>query len=210
MLVKDVMRHPVLTVDERATLRSAYQVMQDHQIRHLPVTRSGRLGGMVTDRDIRLAVSPLAEGGPRHLEATVGSIMSQPVLCADPLDPVEEAARLMRRRKIGALPVLEGEELVGIVTGIDLLDALVTLTGVEKPSGRLEVRLPDRPGELGRLTQFLGREGINIHSLLTYPDDPKTVRAVLRVGTTLTHRIADMLRVEGFNVVWPPHKPGPK
>jgi len=119
MLVKDVMRYPVLTVDERATLRSAYQVMQDHQIRHLPVTKAGKLVGIVTDRDIRLAVSPLAEGGPRHLEAAVGGVMSQPVLSADPLDPVEEAARLMRRRKIGALPVLEGEELVGIVTGID-------------------------------------------------------------------------------------------
>ncbi len=85
--------------------------------------------------------------------------MTREVITAHPLDPVEEAARVMRERKIGCLPVLEDGALVGIVTGIDLLDALLRLTGVTEPSGRLEVRLPDRVGELSRLTGFLAERG---------------------------------------------------
>jgi len=129
------------------------------------------------------------------------------VITGDPLDPVEEAARVMRQRKIGALPILEGEALVGIVTGIDLLDALLRLTGVEKPSGRLEVCLDDRPGELARLSGELAQQHINIHSLLTYPRGAGTVITVVRVGTLDTRRIARELRQKGFVVQWPPEIP---
>ena len=96
---------------------------------------------------------------------------------------------------------------MGIVTGIDLLDALLRLTGVTEPSGRLEVRLPDRPGELARLTGFLAGRGVNIHSLLSYPEGREFVRAVVRVNTLETHLLAEALRREGFDVLWPPKKP---
>jgi acetoin utilization protein AcuB len=133
--------------------------------------------------------------------------MTREVVTADPLDPVEEAARVMRERKIGCLPVLEEGLLLGIVTGIDLLDALLKLTGVTEPSGRLEVRLPDRPGELARLTGLLAERGVNIHSLLSYPEDGSAVRAVVRVNTLETHLLAEALRQAGIEVVWPPKKP---
>lgn len=113
----------------------------------------------------------------------------------------------MRERKIGCLPVLEEGRLVGIITGIDLLDALLKLTGVTEPSGRLEVRLPDRPGELARLTGFLAGRGVNIHFLLSYPEEEDVVRAVVRVNTLETHLLAEDLRREGFEVLWPPRKP---
>ena len=114
----------------------------------------------------------------------------------------------MRQRKIGALPILEGEALVGIVTGIDLLDALLRLTGVEKPSGRLEVCLDDRPGELARLSGELAQQHINIHSLLTYPSGEGTVITVVRVDTLDARKIARSLRQKGFEVQWPPEIPG--
>lgn len=204
MLVKDVMKSPVLTVDEAMSLEQTYHQMLQRRIRHIPVTREGQLVGMVTDRDIRLATSPLAPEGVKPLSTPVSEVMSHPVVTADPLDPVEEAARVMRGRKIGALPVLDGDTLVGIVTGIDLLDALLRLTGVEKPSGRLELRLPDRPGELARLTGFLAERGINIHSLLTYPYDENSVCTVVRVGTLETRKLAAELRQGGCEVLWPP------
>jgi acetoin utilization protein AcuB len=161
----------------------------------------------VTDRDIRLATSPFAEGGAKALSTPVSQIMSAPIVTANPLDPVEEAARVMRERKIGALPVMDGDALVGIVTGIDLLDALLRLTGVQKPSGRLELRLADRPGELARLTSFLAERGINIHSLLSYPYDDQTVCTVVRVNTLDTRSLAHDLRANGCEVLWPPAKP---
>jgi acetoin utilization protein AcuB len=133
--------------------------------------------------------------------------MSSPVLTADPLDPVEDAARIMRDRKIGCLPVLDGSELVGIITEMDLLDALMLLTGVTKPSSRLEVALADRPGELARLTAFLAARHVNIHSILTHPGADARVRTVLRLDSSQTRPLADALRADGFEILWPIQKP---
>ncbi|MER3425818.1 MAG: acetoin dehydrogenase [Thermus sp.] len=207
MLVKEVMKSPVLTIGPEATLEEAYAFLLQKGIRHLPVVEEGRLVGILTDRDIRLATSALNPKGPCPGSTPVREAMTKEVVTADPLDPVEEAARVMRVRKIGCLPVVEDEVVVGIVTGIDLLDALLRLTGVTEPSGRLEVRLPDRPGELARLTGLLAQQGVNIHSLLSYPEDEEAVRAVVRVNTLETHLLAEALRQSGMEVVWPPRKP---
>lgn len=207
MVVKDVMKTPVLTIGPEATLEAAFDLLLQKGIRHLPVMEEGRLVGILTDRDIRLATSAFNPKGPCPGSTRVGEVMTKEVVTADPLDPVEEAARVMRTRKIGCLPVLENGVLVGIVTGIDLLDALLHLTGLTKPSGRLELRLPDRPGELARLTGFLAERGVNIHSLLSYPEGESTVRAVVRVDTLETHPLAEALRQAGMEVVWPPRKP---
>jgi acetoin utilization protein AcuB len=207
MLVRDVMKSPVLTVGPEVTLEEAYKLLLEKGIRHLPVVAEGRLLGIITDRDIRLATSHLNPEGPCPGCTQVGEVMTKEVVTAHPLDPVEEAARVMRHRKIGSLPVLEDGEIVGIVTGIDLLDALLRLTGVTEPSGRLEVRLPDRVGELARLTGFLAGRGVNIHSLLSYPEEGEYVRAVVRVNTLETHLLAQGLREAGFEVLWPPMKP---
>ncbi len=198
------MHSPVLTVEETVTLEAAYAIMLQRNFRHIPVTRDGKLCGIVTDRDIRLATSPFAQGGAKSVETQVNEVMTHPIITGDPLDPVEEAARVMRGRKIGALPVLEGGELVGIVTGIDLLDALLRLTGVQKPSGRLEVRLDDRPGELAHICTLLAEKGINIHSLLTYPYDDMSVSAVFRIAAVDTRSLAKDLYDAHIEVLWPP------
>lgn len=205
MLVKEMMRRPVTVVSSEATIGEAYQLLQDRGFRHLPVVDRGRLVGVLTDRDLRLATSSLCQH-PRPAGDPVSAVMSSPPLTADPLDPVEDAARIMREHKIGCLPVVDGSELVGILTGMDLLDALMILTGVTKPSSRLEVALADRPGELARLTAFLAERHVNIHSILTYPS-PEAVRTVLRVDSNQIRPLADDLRAARFEVLWPISKP---
>jgi acetoin utilization protein AcuB len=200
------MKAPVTVADVAGTLAAAYSLMQERRIRHLPVVREGKLVGVVTDRDLRLATSALA-AKPFSPEARLEKVMSAPVRTADPLDPVEEAARTMRQLKIGCLPVVSGDEVVGIVTGVDLLDALLRLTGVAKGTGRLEVGLADHPGELARLTSFLAEKQINVHSILSQADTGDRLRVVLRVGTIEVNLIAQELRAKGFDVLWPAQKP---
>jgi len=209
MLVRDIMRSPAVTIPPDTRLQDAYRILREKEIRHLPVLDGGRLVGVVTDRDLRLATSALAPS-PFPPESVVSAVMSRNPLTADPSDPVEDAARAMRERKIGCLPVVEGGSVVGIVTGLDLLDALMRMTGIDKPSGRVEVRLPDRPGELARLTGFLGQRGLNIHSILTTSDGPDSVRVVLRIGSIETRLLAEEMRRVDFDVVWPPEKPCPR
>jgi acetoin utilization protein AcuB len=206
MLVKDIMHRETVTVSPGTSLEEAYRLMQQRRFRHLPVLDEGRLVGVVTDRDLRQSMSEAGPGGFPP-EALVRHVMAEHPWTASPLDPVEDAARRMRELKIGCLPVVDDGKLLGIVTGIDLLDALLRLTGVDKPSSRIEVELEDKPGELSRLAHFFGARNINIHSLLTYPDSPTQLRTVLRVGTIESRLLADGLRKEGFEVVWPPAKP---
>ncbi len=206
MLVRDIMTTAVVTIGPEATLGQVCEVMQARNIRHLPVVEGDRLVGVITDRDMHGAGSSpcLAPAQPNGL---VREAMAHPPKTAHPLDPVEDAARTMRALKIGCLPVMDGERLAGIVTGIDLLDALLRLTGVDKASGRLELRLADRPGGLARLTALIAERQLNIHSILTYPEGGGQVRAVLRVNTLETRPLAAALREAGFEVVWPAEKP---
>jgi acetoin utilization protein AcuB len=213
LLVRDVLSSPVLTIGADTPLAEAYRTMQEHGVRHLPVVDDGRLVGVVSDRDLRLATSVLAPV-PFAPDAAVSAVMAREPVTAGPSDPVEDAARAMRDRKIGCLPVLDGGRLVGILTGRDLLHALVRMTGVDRPSGRLEVRLPDRPGELARLTNAVSGRGVNIHSVLTSPDartapdhGAGAVRTVLRIGSIEVRPLARHLREIGIDVVWPPEKP---
>ena len=208
MLVKDVMRSPVTVIAPRTTLGEAYEIFRSRGFRHLPVVEDGRLVGILTDRDLRFATSSLSPN-PCDADDAVALAMVQSVRTADPLDPVEDAARIMREHKIGCLPVMDGSDLVGILTGMDLLDALISLTGVTKPSSRLEVALADRPGELARLTAILAHRNVNIHSILTYPVPDGPVHTVLRVDSNQSRPLADVLRTEAFEVLWPPQKPWP-
>ncbi len=209
MLVRDIMRSPVVTIAPGTTLQEAYRTMQQKNIRHLPVLEDGRLIGVITDRDLRLATSTLAPT-PFPSGIQVSRVMCSTPLTTDAMDPVEDAARTMRERKIGCLPVMDSNRLIGIITGIDLLDALMRMTGVDKPSSRLEVRLSDRPGELARLTGFLSQRDVSIRSILTYPDGPNLVRTVLRLGSIEVRLLAQDMRRSEFEVLWPPDKPCPR
>ena len=90
--------------------------------------------------------------------------MARDVITVLPDDPIEQAANTMRERKIGCLPVVEGGELVGIITSSDVMEALVYLVGANEPGSRMEVSLPDRPGSLAGAAGVFGMCGINIVS----------------------------------------------
>jgi acetoin utilization protein AcuB len=206
MLIQDIMTSPVVFISPDISLQDAYRTMQDRGIRHLPVLEGEKLVGVITDRDLRLATSALAPI-PFAPGAKVSAVMCKAPFTADPADPVEDAARTMREKKIGCLPVTDNDRVVGIITGLDLLDALMRMTGADKPSGRLEVRLADRPGELARLASFMSHRNLNIHSILTYPEGAENIRAVLRVGSIEVRLLAEDLRRDEFDVLWPPAKP---
>jgi acetoin utilization protein AcuB len=125
--------HPI-TVPPTTSVVEARALMTARQIRHLLVTADDRLVGIVTDRDIRLNLpSPatsLSVWEMNHLLAklTVEQVMTRSVVTIDPIRDVRDAARIMVERKIGALPVVADDRLVGILTETDLLHAFVTLS----------------------------------------------------------------------------------
>ena len=214
MLVQDVMQHPVHTATADTPLIEVYRTMEKHAIRHLPIMNRGQLVGIITDRDIRYATRP----GPQdasYAQTPIEEVMTENPVTAGPVDPIEEAARIMRSKKIGCLPVLDGDNLVGIVTVTNLLDAVIRLTGLEKPGGRLAVSLPDEPGQLAQLTMRIADAGFDIRSVLSYYEDETAdddlpashLCVILRLDTINVRSIAQTLRDEGFDVIWPLPKP---
>ena len=118
MNVSDIMTGRVIAVGQDEPVIAAARLLKRHNVGALPVTDStGRLRGLVTDRDIVLRCVA-AEDDPRSLP--VREIMSRGIFTAQPGDSVEEAARSMAREQIRRLPVTEEGRLVGMVTLCDL------------------------------------------------------------------------------------------
>jgi CBS domain-containing protein len=121
-----------ITVDPEMPMVEARQRMADARIRHLVVTEGSRVVGIVTDRDIRLNLaSPATSLTVWELNAllaklTVAEIMTRSVIVIDGDRTIAEAARLMIDHKIGALPVMDGGRLVGIVTESDFVRLVAT------------------------------------------------------------------------------------
>lgn len=216
MLIQDIMTRNVVAIQADMPIRDVNILMQQRNIRHFPIladaTTSGRnadrLVGIVSDRDLRLvgADHPDAPAGVRAVDA-VRNVMVSPVMTAHPLDPIEECAKVLREHKIGALPVMDREHLVGIVTGIDMLDALIRMSGVYEAATRLEVELPDRPGALASLLAHIAKRNHNVSSVMTSRSDGETASFVLRVNTLDGHGLARHLRAARFSVLWPLDQP---
>ncbi|HSF05258.1 MAG TPA: CBS domain-containing protein [Methylomirabilota bacterium] len=128
--VRDRMSRGVATIHSDALVRGAAEMMRTRRIRHLPVVnREGRLVGIVTDRDLRQVIfDPSIQGQAGAVADTLGrltvrEVMTWGVVTARPDTTIGEAARRMHEKKIGALPVVEGDRVVGIVTESDILKA---------------------------------------------------------------------------------------
>lgn len=145
MLVREFMKSGPVSIAPDTPLLEAEWRMQEGAFRHLPVVDDhDRLVGIVSDRDLREAAPSDATSLSRQELAyllsrlTVKDVMSEPVLTARPGEPAETAAIRMREHKLGALPVVEDERIVGIVTTSDMLDALVRLLKAQRSGARTD------------------------------------------------------------------------
>jgi len=127
VLVRDIMQEKVVTISAGDSLSTAEDIMRLGQVRHMPVVHRGKLVGVVSERDLlRISLSGLNEGGNEERRAflhalDIGRAMSTPPIVVEPFASVEKAALLLAEHKIGCLPVVDGDELVGLVTATDLL-----------------------------------------------------------------------------------------
>lgn len=204
-------RDPV-TVTPDDTLAHALMLTREHRIRHLPVVvPGGAIAGMLSDRDIRLAMpSPLSvadEERAAFLERTpIAAVMSREVVTVLETDTIEDAAKLLFRHRIGAVPVVGTTgRLEGILSETDILYAFVQILGGAEPASRIEIALPDEPGELAHVMRILGEElHINIVSVVV-PSiaGQKTKTAILHLATIDPREALSALEDGGYRVGWP-------
>ena len=125
--VRDIMPRKMVTVSESDALSTVEDIMTLGRVRHMPVVKAGRLTGVVSERDLlRASLSNLTGFGSDERRAflhavEIARVMSVPAITIDPEASVEDAAHIMAERKIGCLPVVEDEELLGLITETDIL-----------------------------------------------------------------------------------------
>jgi len=202
-----MMQNPVC-VDENDSMRRAMDLLKERGIRHLPVLRGERLVGILSERDIKQASPSPATALAVHEiyylldRVTVKQIMTRRPYTISSSAPIEEAALLMREKKIGCLPVVDDGRLVGILTETDILDAFIDAMGVRGPGYRLEIVLPNRPGMLFEVSRLLNEFGVNIVSVATAPhDDPASKVLVLRIETDRYKLVKAAIKKAGYEIL---------
>ncbi|WP_322508252.1 CBS and ACT domain-containing protein [Anaerolinea sp.] len=172
MLVKERMSHPVLTITPDVPVQEALARMRKDKVRRYPVVdKKGKLIGIVTDSDLMNAspseATTLSVWEINYLlsRITVERVMTRDLITVTEDTTVEEAARIMADNKIGGLPVLRDNRLVGIITETGLFKIFLEMLGARTAGVRVTVEVPDTPGKLHEITGAIYQLGGNISGM---------------------------------------------
>ena len=130
LFAEQIMSKQLVTLSLQATISSAMEIFRTHKFRHLPVVSdTGRLAGMVSDRDILHHLGGLSreyrQQSPHKAAESIDRLMQSPVLAANPKTDVRHIARLFVEQRVGAMPIVDREVLIGMVTRSDILRAVM-------------------------------------------------------------------------------------
>jgi len=197
-----------ITVNEDTSLPEALELMRKEKIRRLPVLdKHGKLVGIVTELDLlRASPSPATTLSIYEIpyllsKVKMRDIMTREVITVTEDTPIEEAARIMADRKIGGLPVMRDDKLVGIITETDIFKLMLELFGARQSGIRITLSVPDEKGVLARVTGKIAEIGGNIISLGTaMGEDPTTSLLILRVADVSEEALVTALNSLGGGI----------
>ena len=189
MLVGERMTHPVITLGPDVPVMDALAMLRREHIRRAPVVDNGKLVGFVSENDLRNAspgqATTLSVWEINYLvsKITVRKVMTKEVITTVEDTPVEEAARIMADHKVGGLPVLRDDKVVGIITETDIFKIMLEMLGARQKAVRVSVIVPNVAGEIASLSKAIFELGGNIIALGTFSgDDPSTSELVFKVA----------------------------
>lgn len=182
MLVKERMTTKLSIVTPDIRVSEALKIMKEGRFRRLPVVQAGKLVGIVTDKELRDATPSKATSLSVHElnylmdKTTVGDAMHKHPLTVQEDELIETAALMMRNNKVGALPVMRGKQLVGIITESDIFDTFLDMMGIRGQGKRLQLTLPDVAGSLADVSAIISRHNCNISNIVYSGDGELIVR----------------------------------
>jgi acetoin utilization protein AcuB len=219
MLVKDWMTTEPITVSPETSIMKASQIMKENNIRRLPVINDkGQVVGIISDRDLKEASPSKATTLDVHelyyllSELKVKDVMSRRVITIKPTDTVEKAAVIMLEHKVTGLPVVAGDQLLGVLSQGDVFRVLTSITGIYRGGTQFSFLLPDRAGTIKDVGDLIRKHGARMVSILTSydmceegtrnvyirvadmaPDKLKALQDDLEANFTVTHVSRDEL-----------------
>jgi acetoin utilization protein AcuB len=190
MLVGERMSHPVLTVKPDMPVQEALILMRKEHVSRFPVVdHRGHMVGLVSESDLMNAspseATTLSVWEISYLlsKIMVERVMTKKVITVTEDMPLEDAARMMADHKIGCLPVMRENELVGIITETTLFKIFLELLGAREDGVRVTILVSDRPGMLNEITGAIQNIGGNIIALSTFLGESAENRlVVIKIG----------------------------
>jgi acetoin utilization protein AcuB len=204
MIVGRRMKRDPETVASDAPLTRAADLMRRFGFNHLPVVEGGRLVGILSDTDLRNAFLASEGKGADGKALLVRDVMREEVWSVTPEDSLEDALLIISRQRFGALPVLSGDRLVGIITKIDLLEAFIDILNIHDVCLCTDVALPPDLGRFKELMDALAGMGVEVRSAIVTPDRSMGIMvAHLRLATIDGRAVKEALKGRGFELLEP-------
>ncbi len=211
MYISEIMSTRLDTVTADTKLSHAAKLMREQQRRFLPVVdEEMHLVGLFGHRELASAepssITTLSVGEVNYLtsKVTVGQLMKKNPLTCTPNTLVEEAGFVIRQHKVGCLPVLEDDRLVGVVSVSDILDFFLDITGCGlSDTTRIAVKLPDQKGALGRLLNAINDFGGYIATVVSPVEQDEQGRrtAIIRHRSSDPETLDRHLQELGYELV---------
>jgi len=186
-----------ITINEMASISEAIEMMKVNSIRHLPVVgKNMTLKGFVTLADLKQGLIPSMIG-----EVSLDDLMIKKPVTVDPDEDVEIAAQKIYKNKIGGMPVVKGNKLVGIITVTDILGAFINMMGILTASSRVDVVVGKEPSSIKKALQIIHDKGGDIISVGMTANQKGSKRTYyFRLSPCRTTGIRKALEKEGFKV----------
>ncbi|MFZ5590415.1 MAG: CBS and ACT domain-containing protein [Bacillota bacterium] len=208
MFVRNCMTPNPITIKPDTPIFEALNIMKKNNIRQLPVVdKAGKLLGIVTEREI-LTVSPspastlsIYEMNYLLSKMQVKDIMNRQLVTVSPELNIEDAALIMRDKKIGSLLVIQEGALVGIITQTDIFDAMLKAFGIRKAGTRIVIETEDRVGALAELLQIVKEHRINVIGVASLEKSDRIVQIMLRLSTADASELVNDIKQKGFQVI---------
>ncbi|HHI80025.1 MAG TPA: CBS domain-containing protein [Planctomycetes bacterium] len=196
MFVRLWMTENPLTVGPKERLGKVKELMEINEIRRIPVVQEGNLLGLVTEGDLRILP-------PERLMSPASEIMVTEVLTISPYAPLEDAVHIMRSNKVGSLPVVHEEKLVGIITDSDLFHAIETFMEAGADSARLTFDLEGSKTALVLLGKLVEEFDLEVDNLVLHRRmaNPGRKIAAMRVRGDRVEEFVERLWTDGYRVL---------
>jgi len=209
MLVGDRMTKRPITVDEDIGLDQALELMHSEKVRRLPVLdKQGRLVGIVSELDLlKASPSPATSLSIYELpyllsKITMHDIMTKDVVTVTEDTPLEEAALVMAENKIGGLPVMRDDKLVGIITETDMFKTFLEMLGAREEGVRLTMLVPEKKGMLAKIAGAVSEMGGNFVAQGTIMgEDPTNRQLTIKVQDISEEDLASAMEGLGMKVL---------
>ena len=210
MLVNSRMSKYPLTIGPEESLSDAHKYMLEQNVRHLPVVKpDGKMLGLIAEDDLLKAepssATSLSVWEIHHLlmEVKVKAVMVKDVITTTEDTPIEEAAHLMLDNKIGCLPVMRDDKLVGIITESDIFRTFMELFAAREKGLRITLECSNKPGELAKITKAVADEGGYTSACGTFHLEDTAKGGVILKVRNVDHEIlaAALSKIEGVKII---------